>query len=98
MKNKFQKYLILLFLFSTLSLIAKKEWVLVRPHIKQHEFIETINCIDSMNCYLFAVNLDTTEIHRSTDQGKSWHFVNRRVLKYDNGLLNILRARIYNEN
>ncbi len=38
-----------------------------------------------MNCYLFAVNLDTTEIHRSTDQGKSWHFVNRRVLEYKNG-------------
>ena len=90
--------LFLLIALSFFKLEAKKEWVLVRPHIKQDEFIETINCIDSMNCYLFAVNLDTTEIHRSTDQGKSWHFVNRRVLKYENGLLNIRRARIYNEN
>jgi Secretion system C-terminal sorting domain/Photosynthesis system II assembly factor YCF48 len=68
------KYIILLALFfCTLNAVAKKQWV--QKHYSKTENIETVQCLDSNNCYAFADSLWFLKIYKSSDQGGTWNLI-----------------------
>ena len=84
------KIILLLLILMNIDLSAK-EWTL--KHFIKSEDINTLQCVDSLNCYAFADDLKafTSKIYKSTNQGDSWHTIYSDYY-YDNLIVTINRC------
>ncbi|MDA3844231.1 MAG: YCF48-related protein [Candidatus Kapabacteria bacterium] len=69
------KKLIILILMFVSTNISAKEWV--QKHYIKSEYIKTLQCLDSNNCYAFTNDVlgRANRIYKSTDQGNSWNAI-----------------------
>jgi len=80
-----KKYtLVLIIFFFAPNLYAEREFHLVKERVELESF-QSIECPDSLNCFVFTYRYDKSILYKSTDQGETWYniYENKHHLNKD---------------